>query len=218
MKKILPFLLLALLLSGCDADANNRVDINQDAGQILPVSALSIDRCAGGFQMTVESIRQDSLDGDVSPGYFTVQAADFPALFDRADELLASRLYLSHAQVILVSQSVPQNDLPALVDSLLARPDARLTLRIAVAQGATPDELLRAEALTEGIPGMALAALLDKRASDGSLADSPLFRILDCLCSGQALSLPVLTPNLDGHTAPGGSLALPPFTGGDSHA
>ncbi len=216
MRRYFALLPLLCLLSGCYADGNHRVEINQDAGQILPVSALAIDQHDNGYQMTVESIRQDSLDGDAQPAYFTVEAADFDALFDRADKLLASRLYLSHALVIVVSEPLAQNDLSALVGSLLARPDARLTLRIAVAQNATPDQILRAESITDGIPGLALAALLDERATDGTLADSPLFRILDWQASGQAFSLPVLTPNLDGHTAPGGSIEISP--GGDAHA
>lgn len=216
MRRYLALLSLFFLLSGCYADGNHRVEINQDAGQILPVSALAIDQHDNGYQMTVESIRQDSLDGDAQPAYFTVEAADFDALFDRADKLLASRLYLSHALVIVVSEPLAQNDLPALTQSLLARPDARLTLRIAVAQNATPDQILRAKSITDGIPGLALAALLDERATDGTLADSPLFRILDWQASGQVFSLPVLTPNLDGHTAPGGSIEISP--GGDAHA
>lgn len=77
-------------------------------GQLLPVSALAIDTHAAGYQMTVESIRQDSLDGDAAPAYFSVEGATFDELFQRADALLASRLYLSHAQAIVVSPAVVQ--------------------------------------------------------------------------------------------------------------
>lgn len=216
MRKLCLLLLPLLLLGGCRSEKDRRVDINQDAGQILPVSALAIDRSGGSYRMTVESIRQDSLDGNAQPAYLTVEAAGFDALFDRADLLLASRLYLSHALVILVSPAVAQDDLPALVHSLLARPDARLTLRIAVAQGAAPDQLLRAEAITEGIPGLELSALLDARAGDRSLPDSPLFRVLDWQTGGQAFLLPVLTVSEDGHTAPGGSFPVP--AGGEADA
>lgn len=216
MRACILLLPLLLLLGGCYAEGNHQVEINQDAGQILPVSALAIARQENGYRMTVESIRQDSLDGDAAPAYFMVEAADFDALFVRADALLSSRLYLSHALVIVVSEEVARDGLAALADSLLARPDARLTLRVAVAVGASPDQILRAESVTEGIPGLALAALLDKRASDGTLADCPLFRILDAQASGRAFSLPILTPNVDGHTAPGGN--LPFFPGGEARA
>ncbi len=73
MRRYFALLPLLCLLSGCYADGNHRVEINQDAGQILPVSALAIDQHDNGYQMTVESIRQDSLDGDAQPAYFTVE-------------------------------------------------------------------------------------------------------------------------------------------------
>ena len=148
MKRIFFVLPLLFLLAGCDRQA---VRI-QDAGQLLPVSALAIDTHASGYQMTVESIRQDSLDGDAAPAYFSVEGATFDELFQRADALLASRLYLSHAQAIVVSPAVVQTALSALTQSLLARPDARLTLRIAVARDASPDAVLRAPAVSEDIP------------------------------------------------------------------
>lgn len=212
MRRLLILLPFILLLAGC----GRQTVLMQDAGQLLPVSALAIDaRAHGGYAMTVESIRQDSLDGDAAPAYFSVGGETFDELFRRADELLANRLYLSHAQAIVVSPAVAQTALPALTESLLARPDARLTLRIAVAHGAPPDEVLRADAVSEDIPGMALAALLDERAKDGSMADCPLFRLLDHQAGGDSFSLPALRLNGDGHAAPDGSVQL---TGGAPYA
>ena len=208
MRRIFVLLPVVFLLTGCGTHAGRRVELNQNTGQLLPVSALAMDMHERGYTMTVESMRQDSLDGDAVPAYFTVEGETFEELFQRADELLASRLYLSHAQVILVSSSVARAALPELTDSLLARPDARLTLRIAVARAAAPDEILRADAVTEGIPGVALAALLDQRAADGSVADCPLFRLLDRQESGQPVYLPVLRLSDDGHAAPDGSARL----------
>lgn len=223
MKRILILLPLFALLTACGTDQNRRVELNQDAGQILPVSALAIDLHEQGYIMTVESIRQDSLNGDAAPAYFSVAGETFDGLFTLADELLASRLYLSHTQVIVVSASVAGGALPALVDSLLARPDARLTLRIAVARGAAPDEILRADAVVEGIPGVALASLLDQRASDGTLADCPLFRLIDRQTGGHPFSLPALRLDSDGHAAPAGSVTMENGvltfpSGGERHA
>ena len=214
MKRFLLCFPLFFLLNGCAAHENQRVEINQGAGQILPVSALALDTHPDGYQMTVESIRQDSLDGNAAPSYFMVEAADFDALFVRADELLASRLSLSHALVILLSDDIAADALDELTASLLKRPDARLTLRFAVVHDATPDRVLRAQSVNEGIPGIALAALLDKRAADGSLADCPLFRVLDAQARGRAFSLPVLQLNTDGHAAPSGNVPI----GGANHA
>lgn len=223
MKRLCILFPLLALLSGCGARSDRQVELNQNTGQLLPVSALAIDTHKNGLVMTVETVRQDSLNGDAAPAYFTVEGETFDELFLRADELLASRLYLSHAQAIVVSPPVAQFALPALVDSLLNRPDARLTLRIAVARDAAPDEVLRADAVVEGIPGVALAALLDRRAADGSVADCPLFRLLDREMSGLPFSLPVLKLSPDGHAAPDGSARLADgelsfTTGGTRHA
>lgn len=206
MKRFFFLFPLFALLTGCTAGKG--AELSQNAGELLPVSALAIDADENGYRMTVESIRQDSLDGDAEPAYFSVAADDFDRLFALADELLASRLYLSHAQVILISPAIAEHALPTLTDSLLRRSDARLTLRIAVAHKAAPDTLLCADAATENIPGVALAALLDRRASDGTLADCPLFRILDRQMRGEPFSLPVLCQNEDGHTAPDGSVTI----------
>lgn len=223
MKRLCLLLPLLTLLSGCSPRSDRRAELNQNASQLLPVSALAIDTHENGFAMTVETVRQDSLNGDAAPAYFTVEGETFDELFLRADELLASRLYLSHTQAIVISPPLAQFSLPALVDSLLGRPDVRLTLRIAVARNAAPDEVLRADAVVEGIPGMALAALLDRRAADGSLADCPLFRLLDRTMSDLPISLPVVKLNQDGHAAPDGSVQLAYntltfTTGGTRHA
>ena len=202
----LGMLFLLIFLCGCSAGGSGQAELNQNTGQLLPVSALAIDTSDGGYTMTVESIRQDSLEGDASPAYFSVEAEHFDELFEHADELLANRLYLMHARTVLISDGVARHALTALADSLLARPDARLTLRIVVARGYTPDEVLRAQAISTDIPGVALAGLLDQRASDGLVADCPLFRMVDQQLSGVPVALPVLTLSRDGHAAPDGSV------------
>lgn len=68
--------------------------------------------------------------------------------------------------------------------------------------------MLRAPAVSEDIPGIALAALLDERAKDGSMADCPLFRLLDRQTGGESFSLPVLRLSRDGHAAPDGSVQV----------
>lgn len=214
---------LFILLSGCAPGGSGQAKLNQNTGQLFPVSALAIDTHGSGYTMTVESIRQDSLEGDACPAYFSVEAESFDELFDRADQMLPSRLYLMHARTVLISDAIAQHTLETLADSLLARPDARLTLRIVVARGHTPDEVLRAEAISDGIPGVALAGLLDQRASDGLVADCPLFRMIDQQVSGVPFALPVLTLSSDGHAAPDGSAqiangTLTYITGGAGHA
>lgn len=208
MKKILLLIICLLMLTGCQPNKNKRVELNQNAGQILPISALAIDKKDNLYQMTIESIRQDSLDGEVSPAYFTVKSENFSDLFYNADMMLASRLYLSHASIIIVSEDIARFDIDNLVNSLLERPDARLTLRIAIAENSTPDEILQAPSVTDGIPGMALSSLLEKRTKDQTFLDFPMFRILDYRLNGRDIALPVLTLSDDGHVKPKSSIII----------
>ena len=208
MKKLLLLTICLLMLTGCQQTKNKRVELNQNAGQILPISALAIDKKDNLYQMTIESIRQDSLDGEVSPAYFTVEAENFSDLFYNADMMLASRLYLSHASIIIVSENIAKFDIDNLVNRLIERPDARLTLRIAVAENSTPDEILQTPSVTDGIPGMALSSLLEKRTKDQTFLDFPMFRILDYRLDGRDIALPVLTLSDDGHVSPKSSIII----------
>ena len=211
MKKTPALLIVSALfslLSACTPSGSRQAELNRHSGQFLLVSALAIDLHGDGYTMTVESIRQDRLEGDASPAYFSVHADSFDALFEQADAMLSSRLYLMHTRTIIISDAIAHGALTALTDSLLSRPDARLTVRIAVAREHTPAQLLRAEAISESIPGIALASMLDQRVSDGLVADLPLFRMLDRQMSGLAFSLPVLRLSPDGHTAPDGSIDI----------
>ena len=84
----------------------------------------------------------------------------------------------------------------------------------AVSRKSVSEAIMRILDIIMSIPGIALAALLDKRAADGSLADCPLFRVLDAQARGRAFSLPVLQLNTDGHAAPSGNVPI----GGANHA
>lgn len=208
MKKLLLLIICLLMLTGCQQTKNKRVELNQNAGQILPISALAIDKEDNLYKMTIESIRQDSLDGEVSPAYFSVKAENFSDLFYNADMMLASRLYLSHASIVIISEDIARFDIDNLVDSLIERPDARLTIRIAVAENSTPDEILQAPSVTDGIPGMALSSLLEKRTKDQTFSDFPMFRILDYRLNGRDIALPVLILSDDGHVSPKSNIII----------
>lgn len=208
MKKLLLLIICLLMLTGCQQTKNKRVELNQNAGQILPISALAIDKEDNLYKMTIESIRQDSLDGEVSPAYFSVKAENFSDLFYNADMMLASRLYLSHASIVIISEDIARFDIDNLVNSLIERPDARLTIRIAVAENSTPDEILQAPSVTDGIPGMALSSLLEKRTKDQTFSDFPMFRILDYRLNGRDIALPVLILSDDGHVSPKSNIII----------
>ena len=208
MKKLLLLIICLLMLTGCQQTKNKRVELNQNAGQILPISALAIAKEDNLYKMRIESIRQDSLDGEVSPAYFSVKAESFSDLFYNADMMFASRLYLSHASIVIISEDIARFDIDNLVNSLIERPDARLTIRIAVAENSTPDEILQAPSVTDGIPGMALSSLLEKRTKDQTFSDFPMFRILDYRSNGRNIALPVLILSDDGHVSPKSNIII----------
>lgn len=208
MKKIILLIPCFFILFGCQTEKNNKVELNQNTGQILPVSAVAIEKTKNEYKMTIESIKQDSLDGEVTPTYFSVYSNNFENLFNIADEMLASRLYLSHACVFIIDENIAKNDIKQLSKALLTRQDARLTLRLAVCSTEKPEKILKAPSITQGISGMEIASLLEKRSKDGSVCDFPLFRIIDYMYSDKDISLPVLILSPDGHCITNGNIII----------
>lgn len=207
MKKLLFCLPLLFFLGGC-----GRIELGEEAGQLLPVSALALSLQEDGeISLTLESIRQDSLDGGATPVYLSASGADLSSAFDNADQMLAHRLYLSHAQTILISPAFAAEQLPELIEYLLNRRDARLSIRIATARDAAPEDALRADAVAEEIPGVALSAMLDQRAKEGRLPNLPFYRLLDRYLQNEDFSLPALSVSADGHVQPNGQAV---FSGG----
>ena len=87
----------------------------------------------------------------------------------------------------------------------------------------TADEIVRAQAVVEEIPGEALGALLDAHAVQGGLPDLPLCRVSDRILSGADLSLPALTLTEDGRVIPAGQAdfrlgRMTGFSGGEGLA
>lgn len=203
MKRLLVLLALLIPLAVCQA-SGQRLRLGEEAGQLLPVSAIALSSHREILRLTVESIRQDSLDGGASPAYLAAEGVDCAAVFEEADQMLAHRLYLSHAQALVISEDWARYHLPALVEYLISRTDARLTLRIAVAREVSPESVLCAPSVAEEIPGVALASLLDKRAEEGQTADLPLYQLLDLMLNERAFALPALTLGVDGHAQPAG--------------
>ena len=120
VKLLLPVMMLALC--GCSRE-------------VSPVSALALDKTAGGYRLTAEIVRQDSLDEAASPAYLTVSVSDMPDLLQRLGNLLPGELYLSHAQVLLLDESAAEESILPLADYLCADNDVRLSLRVAVVRG-----------------------------------------------------------------------------------
>ncbi len=185
VKLLLPVILLALY--GCSRE-------------VSPVSALALDKTAGGYRLTAEIVRQDSLDEAASPAYLTVSGSDMPDLLQRLGNLLPGELYLSHAQVLLLGENAAEESILPLADYLCTDNDVRLSLRVAVVRGSAAADLMRNDDEV-----YALSELLERAAREGTLPDMPLYRAAEVLHASGTAILPALHLDEFGQTAPAGT-------------
>lgn len=180
-------LLLPLVCSGCAEH------------ELSPVSALSLDWEDERYRLTAELVRQDSMDESISPSYLCAAGPTLQSVLYGLENLLPGELFVSHAQVLLVSEAVARKDLAELTDYLCTQGDLRLTLRLAVVREGAADALMQ-----NGDEVFALAELLDRAAEDGTLPDFPLARVVQTLHTDGTALLPALTLDEYGQTAPAG--------------
>lgn len=185
VKLLLPVILLALY--GCSRE-------------VSPVAALALDKTAGGYRLTAEIVRQDSLDEAASPAYLTVSGSDMPDLLQRLGNLLPGELYLSHAQVLLLGENAAEESILPLADYLCTDNDVRLSLRVAVVRGSAAADLMRNDDEV-----YALSELLERAAREGTLPDMPLYRAAEVLHASGTAILPALHLDEFGQTAPDGT-------------
>ncbi|MBC5724856.1 hypothetical protein H8S45_05215 [Agathobaculum sp. NSJ-28] len=181
------FPLLLLLLCGCSRE-------------VSPVSALALDRIDAGYRLTAEVVRQDSLDDTAAPAYLSVTGHDLPELVRNLRNILPGELYLSHAQVLLISEDVASESILPLADYLCEDNNVRLSLRVAVVRGGAADVLLENDDEV-----YALSEMLDQAARSGTLPDMPLYRATEVLHANGTAILPALYLDEFGQTAPAGT-------------
>ena len=180
-------LLLSLLLCGCTRE-------------VSPVSALALDREDDVYRLTAEVVRQDSLDDAALPAYLSATGRDLPELLTNLSNILPGELYLSHAQVLLISENVAEESILPLADYLCTENDVRLSLRVAVVRGSAAADLLRNDDEV-----YALSELLERAAREGTLPDTPLYRAAEVLHASGTAILPALYLDEYGQTAPAGT-------------
>ena len=127
--KLLRFLPLLLLLCGC-------------AREVSPVSALALDCKNGVYCLTAEVVRQDSPDDTAAPAYLSATGTDVTDALRNLRSILPGDLYLSHAQVLLLSEDAVSESILPLADYLCRENDVRLSLRAAVVRDGSAAELL----------------------------------------------------------------------------
>ena len=176
MKKLLLLLPLALLC-GC-------------AREPSPVSALALDRAGNGCRLTAELVRQDTPEDAAVPSCLAAQGDSFTDALHALEGLLPGELYLSHAQVLLLSEQAAEDDLTPLAEYLCRDNDIRLNLRCAVVRGGAASDLLENDE--------EVYALSD-------LPDMPLYRVTEALETDGTAILPSLSLDRFGQTAPAGT-------------
>ena len=127
---LLRFLPLLLLLCGC-------------AREVSPVSALALDCKNGVYCLTAEVVRQDSPDDTAAPAYLSATGTDVTDALRNLRSILPGDLYLSHAQVLLLSEDAVSESILPLADYLCRENDVRLSLRAAVVRDALPPSCWR---------------------------------------------------------------------------
>ena len=185
--KLLRFLPLLLLLCGC-------------AREVSPVSALALDCKNGVYCLTAEVVRQDSPDDTAAPAYLSATGTDVTDALRNLRSILPGDLYLSHAQVLLLSEDAVSESILPLADYLCRENDVRLSLRAAVVRDGSAAELLENDNEV-----YALSELLDRSAQDGVLPDMPLYRVTDVLHADGTAILPTLRVDAFGQMAPAGT-------------
>ena len=185
--KLLRLLPLLLLLCGC-------------AREVSPVSALALDCKNGVYCLTAEVVRQDSPDDTAAPAYLSATGTDVTDALRNLRSILPGDLYLSHAQVLLLSEDAVSESILPLADYLCRENDVRLSLRAAVVRDGSAAELLENDNEV-----YALSELLDRSAQDGVLPDMPLYRVTDVLHADGTAILPALRVDAFGQTAPAGT-------------
>ncbi len=181
------FPLLLLLLCGCSRE-------------VSPVSALALDRIDAGYRLTAEVVRQDSLDDAAAPAYLSVTGHDLPELVRNLRNILPGELYLSHAQVLVLSEDVTSESILPSTVYLCEDNNVRLSLRVAVVRGGAADVLLENDDEV-----YALSEMLDQAARSGTLPDMPLYRATEVLHANGTAILPALYLDEFGQTAPAGT-------------
>lgn len=169
------------------------------ANEVSPVSALALDREDYGVRLTAEVVRQDTIEDIAAPAYLSATGRDLSEALDRLRDLLPGELYLSHAQVLLLSEGAAQEDMLPLADLLCEMGDVRLSLRAAVVRDGDAAALLENDDEV-----YALSELLDRAAHEGELPDMPLYRLCDVLHTDGTAILPALRVDSFGQTAPAG--------------
>lgn len=185
--KLLRILPLLLLLCGC-------------AREVSPVSALALDRENGVYRLTAEVVRQDAPDDTAAPAYLSSTGADVTEALRNLRNILPGDLYLSHAQVLLLSEEAASDSILPLADYLCRENDVRLSLRAAVVRNGSAAALLENDDEV-----YALSDLLDRSAQEGVLPDMPLYRVADVLHADGTAILPALRVDDFGQTAPAGT-------------
>ncbi|WP_202080967.1 Ger(x)C family spore germination protein [Caldalkalibacillus salinus] len=135
---------LIMFLSGCWS--------NHDVNKLTVINAMGIDRTEDGqYEITIFTIVPDALyhsqisDGDSQEKKpYIVASSQGASIYDALDKLstvFAKRKYFGHLQVIVIGNTVAENNIEPILDILRRHDEFRLNTRMLFTQGRARDIL-----------------------------------------------------------------------------
>lgn len=155
--------------------------------EVSPVSSIAIDTIDGGYRLTMECVRQDNAEALATPTYLSVTGETVHALMQKTGNISGNELYFEHTQVVLIDETIAENGILEMMDSLCTEVKLPLTIRVAVVRGGTGYDLMQGTAQV-----FAVSDLLTYAAETGTMPDMPLHRITQVLHTDGTAILPSL--------------------------
>ena len=200
MRKILVCLLLSLLLLPLSGCWNYR---GLDEMTIVSAMALDKDEKSGNYKLSVEFIDLSGPVKQEGPKGKIIEC-EGKTIFEavrNAKKRVQNKLYVGHAQVLIISQTLAKTeDLSPILDWLMRDSEVRETMYLAISQESTAADILKGGGLDQKVIGIKLQELIDKdNKVTGSTVNTMLYQSFDSLkTSGNDLALSAVWLNQNG--------------------
>ena len=172
MKKVGCMLLCLVLLWGCTGCRDR--EENHD---LTVVAGMAVDGRNGAYRLLTETL---TAGGEQEGGKRLLTASSGmtlnSALLETAN-LTAQQLYYTHAQTLVVSRDLAEEDLQPLLQALERQNSFRLSLRLVVAQEQAAD-LLSLDDPQNNAASFQLRSMADTSWHNATSPDTPLYRFL----------------------------------------
>lgn len=151
-KKLVMILLLPLLLMTLSS-CWSRKELNE----LAIVAAMGIDKNDTGYQLTTQVIIPNEVSGQTATIGVPISAYDAESIticeaFRKLTSTLPRRPYLSHVNIVVISEEVAKEGIAGIIDSLVRDDDFRMSSSVFIAKGNKATEILKVLTSLESIP------------------------------------------------------------------